>query len=113
MLTLVIAVILAIASAFFATQNTTSISLNLGGYVLENIPLYLAVLLPFLLGLVLSFVYHLVRDLSSSLNLSEEKDKVKKLKKELTEVTKEAHKFEVENAKLKTQLGEPEDENSI
>lgn len=113
MLTLVVTVLLAITSAYFATQNTSLISLNFGGYILTNIPLYLAILIPLLLGLVLSFLFHLVKDLSSSLSLSEQKDRTKRLKKELDEVTKQAHKLEVENAKLKTQIGEPTDENSI
>ena len=55
----------------------------------------------------------MVKDLSASLTINEGKTRVKSLKKELAEVTKEAHKLEIENAKLKTQTGEPEDENSI
>lgn len=110
---LITTVVLAVAFALFATQNTTGVTLNFGSYVTRNIPLYLVVLLPLLLGLLLALLFHVAKDLSSSLTISEEKGRVKKLKKELVEVTKTAHKLEVENAKLKTQLGEPEDENSI
>ena len=113
MLTLVITVILATLFAFFATQNTSSVSLNFAGYVLSGIPLYLAILVPFLAGLLLAFVLHTMKDLSSSLTISGEKSKVKKLKEEITEITKQAHHLELENAKLKAQTGEADDENSI
>ncbi len=113
MLTLVFTVLLAGLFAFFATQNTSGVSLNFAGYVLSDIPLYLVILFPLLTGLVLSFLFHMVKDLSASLTINEGKTRVKSLKKELAEVTKQAHKLEIENAKLKTQTGEPEDENSI
>ena len=99
--------------AFFATQNTDLVSINFAGYVLSNIPLYLIVLLPLLIGLLISFLLHMAKDLSSGLTINEEKNKVKNLKKELAEVTKEAHKLEIENAKLKAETGESTDENSI
>jgi regulator of replication initiation timing len=44
---------------------------------------------------------------------SNQKNKINDLKKELAEVTKELHKNELENAKFKNELGEPQDDNSI
>ncbi len=110
---MVFTVLIAALFAFFATQNTVPVSINFMGYTLSNIPLYLVVLIPLLVGLLLSFLLHLAKDLSSSLTISEEKGRVKNLKKELADVTKQAHKLEVENAKLKAETGEPTDENSI
>lgn len=112
-LTLLTTVILATFFAFFATQNTSGVSLNFAGYVLPNIPLYLVVLVSFLIGLVLAFFFHTIKDLSSSLAISGEKGKVKKLKEEVTEATKQAHKLELENTRLKAETGEKEDEDSI
>lgn len=113
MLILVFTVVMATIFAFFATQNTSSVSLTFLGYAIPDIPVYLAVIIPFLVGLLVSFLFHMAKDLSSSLTINEEKGKIKNLKKELAEVTKRAHQLEVENAKLKTQVGEPDDENSI
>lgn len=110
---LVAAAILATLFAFFATQNTSTVTLNFGNYVLPNIPLYFVVLVSFLIGLLLAFTLHIIKDLSASLTISGERGKVKKLKGELTDVTKTAHQLEIENAKLKTQKGVPDDENSI
>jgi len=112
MLILVVTVVLGIIFALFATQNTGFVSIYLGKYMLEHVPVYLVVLLPLFLGLFASLIIYVVKNLSTSLTLSEQKDEVKKLKKELAEVTKKAHKLELENTKLKVETGEF-DEDSL
>jgi uncharacterized integral membrane protein len=97
----------------FLQHKTGVVSLNFAGYTLSNIPLYLAILVPLLVGLLLAILFHLAKDLSQSLTISEQKDEVKKLKNDLAETTKSSHKFEIENAKIKTENGEPTDEDSI
>lgn len=47
------------------------------------------------------------------MTISNQKSKIKVLKRELAEVTKDLHKMELENAKFKAEAGEPQDENSI
>ena len=113
MLTLLVAVMFGILSAIFATQNTGFVSLTFANYTIPRIPIYLAILVPLLIGLLLALVFHVAKDLSQNLTISEQKDKIKKLKIELAETTKTAHKFEVEKVKLKAENGEPEDENSL
>lgn len=113
MLTLIGTVLLALGFALFATQNTGNVSLNFGQYILPAVPVYLVVLIPLLVGLLAAFFIHLGKDLSSSLTISEGKDKISSLKKDLAEVTKKAHKLELENTKLKTEAGEPPDTDSI
>jgi len=51
--------------------------------------------------------------LSAKLTESEMKDETKKLKEENVELTKNVHKLELENTKLKAKLGEEFDEDSI
>jgi len=113
MVTLIITVVLGILFALFATQNTGPVSLNFGGYIFPNIPLYLAILIPLLIGLITAMLFHIFKDLSQSLTINEQKDENKALKKELAETTKSLHKFEVENAKIKNENGEPDDDNAI
>lgn len=113
MVTLLITVGLGIFFAIFATQNTVPVSLNFAGYTLPNIPLYLAILIPLLAGLLLALFFHIVKDFSQRLTINKQKNENKNLKKDLAETTKSSHKFEVENAKIKTENGEPDDENSI
>ena len=114
MLTLVITVILGLGFALFATQNTGPVSIYVGDNTLSNIPLYLVILLSIVFTLLLSGFIYLLRSLSSSLTISEKEEDIKKKKEELAEVTKQAHKLELENTKLKAELGkEDEDEDAI
>jgi uncharacterized integral membrane protein len=112
MITLLITVVLGIVFAVFATQNTGPITLNFGNYTIPT-PTYLAVLTPLLVGLLLGFFIYIFRSLSQSMTISENKEKIKNLKKEIAEVTKDAHKFEIENSKLKTENGSAEDADAI
>jgi len=112
MLILLTTVVLGIAFALFAVQNTAPASLRFGEYIIENIPIYLIVLIPLLLGLTVSYFIYLARDLSANLTSNEQKDKIKQLKRDLAEETKKAHKLELENTKFKAKTGDF-DEDSI
>lgn len=113
MLVLVITVVVGFAFALFATQNTQGALLNIERYTLENVPVYLIALIPLLVGLLLAYLIHAAKTLSQGLTISELNDKNKELENNLAEITKKAHKLELENTKLKTKLGEPQDENSL
>lgn len=113
MLTLVVTVLLGLGFAYFATQNTGTVGLSFGKYNLTNVPIYLVVLIPLLIGLVTSFFIYMARGLSSSLTINEQKDEIEKLKEENAEIAKDMHKLELENTKLKTGSGEEFDEESI
>jgi uncharacterized integral membrane protein len=113
MAVLLVSVVLGVIFAVFGTQNTAPVDLNFGGYVLAGVPMYLAVLIPLLIGLVLALFLHIARDLSQRLTISEQKDKIKNLKQELAEVTKSAHKYQLESTRLKSENGDSGDEDSI
>ena len=113
MLILVIIVLLGFAFAIFATQNTNVITLYFGNFVLGNIPLYLSILVPFLLGIILATILHIAKDLSQRLTISEQKDKLKKNTADIAELTKKAHKLELENVKLKKNTDKEFDEESF
>lgn len=113
MLTLVITVVLGLALAFFATQNTQTVDLNFSTYYLPNIPIYLVALIPLLMGLLASLVIHTIKDLISGFTIDDEKKEIKRLTQENAELTKRVHKLEIENTKLKAKNGEEFDEDSI
>ena len=113
MLTLIVTGILGLGFALFAVQNTEPVSLNFGSYTFAGIPVYLLILIPLLVGVLLSWFINLAKGLSQSLTINEQKDKLKESKKEVAELTKMVHKLELENTKLKTEQGKEEDENAI
>lgn len=113
MFTLFFTVALGIFFSIFATQNTGLVNLNFIGYTIPNIPIYLAILIPVFLTLLLGWFIQFIRSISTRMAGSSQKSKINELKKELGEVTKDLHKNELENAKFKNELGEPQDDNSI
>ena len=112
MLTLFVTVVLAGAFALFATQNTTSVGVNLGSYNIE-IPLFLVVLIPLVVGLAAAYFIYIAYTLSLKLTISELKDEIKTLNDENAQLTKNLHKIELEHTKLKSKNGKPVDEESI
>lgn len=113
MFTLIEMIILGIASAVFATQNTQVVTLNFNGYTLQT-PLYLVVLVAIGVGLVSALLLHIVKDLGDRFTIKRYKNDLKKLKEEVTLLTKENHLLELENTKLKTELGKEDvDEDSM
>lgn len=113
MLILFLATVLSVIFSIFATQNTAQITLHFYSYSLPNIPIYLIILASALSAFILSLIFQLIKNLSSGMRISNQQGSIKDLKRELAEVTKELHKMELENAKIKAVSGEPEDENSI
>ena len=113
MLTLFLAIVISIIFSIFATQNTGLVTLYFYNFSIPNIPIYLVILASVLTALVSSLVLQVIKNLSSGLQISSQKSKIKDLKRELAEITREHHKLELENTKFKTELGESEDENSI
>ncbi len=106
-------VTLSIIFSIFATQNTGLVSIYFSGYQITNIPIYLVVLTPVLLSLLFCAVIQTIRNLSLNYTINHQKKLVRGLKRDLGEVTKELHKLELENAKFKNELGEPQDEDSL
>lgn len=113
MLTLIFIVILGVGIALFAMQNTLPTSLTFWQYSINNIPVYIVALAPFIVGLLIAWFINLIKDLSQRLTISEQKDRIKKKEKEIAELTKEIHKLEIEDTKLKAEKGEDIDEDSI
>ncbi len=112
MLIILLAAVFGTLLSIFATQNTLLVSLVFGGNMLPNIPIYLVVLSSFFVGLVLALILHLVNNVSSRLMIHEKNTTIHKLKEELAQALKQAHKLELENTKLKSKTGEF-DEDSL
>ena len=113
MFALIVLIIFGIGVAFFATQNTQTISINLANNPLDGIPLYLIVLVSLLLGFVLSWLISLIDVISSAFKLHGKDSAIKNSNKQISELTKTVHKLELENERLKTQSGHPSDDKSM
>lgn len=113
MFTLIVLVVFGIGVAFFATQNTQTISITLANYPMTGIPLYLIVLGSLLLGFVVSWITNLIDVISSALKIHGKESTIKDANKQISELTKRVHQLELENERLKAESGHPSDDKSL
>lgn len=107
MLTLILLLVAGGLLAFVAQSNLEPVSVVVGPYTLADVPLFYVIICSLLAGLLLSYVFHLVRDISSKLALRGKSKEISRTKDEVLELTKRVHQLELENQKLK--LGHKED----
>jgi putative membrane protein len=113
MFALIVLVVFGIGVAFFATQNTQTISVAIANYHLAGIPLYIIVLGSLLLGFAVSWIISLVGGISSALKMHGKESTIKNANKEISDLTKKVHQLELENERLKTESGHPRDDKSL
>lgn len=102
MLSLIIGAIVALFIFFFAFQNSQTVTVQFLGYVLNNIPLYLVVMLSILAGVILSLVISIPGAISGALNMFNKDRKIKSTQKTLEKTINKVKNLETENTKLKS-----------
>lgn len=114
MLALLLYIIFGLIFGYFATLNTSIVSVNFGAYALNTVPMYILILLSFGIGVLFATVFYLVK-LFTLQRLINKKDKeLMACEKETTDLIKAGHKLEIDNTRLKTKSGEEiDDDKSI
>ena len=113
MFAMIVLIFFGIGVAFFATQNTQTISIRLANYHFNGIPLYVIVLGSLLLGFILSWILSSFNVLSSNLKIRRKESTIRNDNKQISELTKKTHQLELESEKLKTESGHPPDDKSL
>ena len=115
MLSIILALVIALGFGYFATFNTTTLPLVFGHfYTTPALPLYVIIGLSLALGIVLSWVRNLVKSLHTSLKLHGKEVEIKKGKATIHEMTKKTNELQIENANLKGELhNDPLDDTSL
>lgn len=101
MISLIILIASGAGFAYFATQNTARISVNLFHYVIPNIPVYVVVLAALLIGILICWVISVFGSISTSLKIFGKNSKIKQSSKEIDNLNKKIHDLELENENLK------------
>lgn len=114
MAVLLILIVFAIGAALFATQNTIQTSITFGQYTFQNLPVYLITLGALLVGIFVSAIVYLINSIMAGFSMRGTNGTLSSANKEIAELNKEIHQLELENTRLKTQLGEiDDDDNSL
>lgn len=112
MFAVIITIIFAIGVAFFATQNTTSVTIHIYQYA-RPVPLYLVVLVSILVGFILAWILHLLDAFASLFALRGKDTVIKREKKENIELTNKVHSLEVEKSQLEKEKSLNSQSNKI
>ncbi len=104
MFNLIILTILAILFGYFATQNTSTVTLVFDVFTLSDVPLYLIIGTSLLFGLALSWLINLVNMIIINIKLKGIRGVVKQSKLTIHELSKKVNSLELENARLNGKL---------
>ncbi|MCL4339230.1 lipopolysaccharide assembly protein LapA domain-containing protein [Patescibacteria group bacterium] len=115
MIVLLVTIVFGLGFAYFATQNTLSVTIHISNFTFYGIPLYLVILGSLLVGIILATIIHIIDSLTNFLILRKKENTLKELKKTIAQLIKRVHQLELTSEKQKEENGdgETEDENSI
>ena len=99
---------------YFATLNTSLVSIHFGAAVLGNIPMYFVVLASFGIGIVFTSLFYFFKSIPGMFAFGKKEKELSEKKKEIVELTKRVHELELENTKLRAKNGEEDtDDESL
>lgn len=113
MLQIIIMLVAGSVLAYISKFNMNKTTVNLGGYVIGDIPLFYVIITSVLAGMILSYLFQLIHQLSHFMILRGKKKEIKIGKEENVDLTKRVHQLEIENERLKNASSEPSDINSL
>ena len=105
MMTLILIVVFSLVFGYFSTQNTELVTIHFGEYSTPGIPVYLVILVSIALGLLITTAVSMFKMLSASSKINQKDSELKKTKEEVVELTRQVHKLELEDTRLKTEMG--------
>jgi len=114
MLILILLLVLGSFFVYISKFNFTPVTVNLGWYVIADVPLFYVMIGSLLFGLVLSYLINMIHAISNSLTMRGKNKEIKKEKGEVLELTKQVHQLELENEKQKNDKNpEPTDSDAL
>ena len=107
MLSLLILFVFGLCVAYFGTQNTNAVDLNLANYFVGKVPLYVIVIGSMLLGIFLSWLISMADTLSSMLRMHGKETELKNAYKTIESLKNDNNGLLLKNAALKDEQKEP------
>jgi uncharacterized integral membrane protein len=102
MLVLIVGVIFGLAIGYFATQNTTPVTIRVAEYAFEDVPLYLVIVGSLFVGLFTAWILYLARSVSSRLTVYEKDQAVRRARQTTADLEMRVQELQAENVELKT-----------
>lgn len=106
MLSILFAAIFGLAIGYFAIQNAMPVSIQMGEFVLQEIPLYFVAVGSLILGVLLASIFYLARSVSShSVYGKHAHHPTIDNRETVVGLEQRVHDLEAENARLRTHNG--------
>lgn len=103
MVVLIVGVILGIAIGYFATQNTTPVTIQFGEYTFADIPLYLIMVGSLITGVLVSWILYLAKILSSgTTTYGKDYAAMRRARRVAADLEQRVHELEAENVQLRS-----------
>ena len=103
MTTLILAILVSIAVAYLAIQNTVNVPLQLGGFTFAQIPLYAVAIGALLVGLLIGWIMNLMQAITSGMSIRKRENTIRKTQGSLDQLHARINELEEENSHLKAQ----------
>jgi len=103
MLSILFSVIFGLAIGYFATQNTSPVTIQLGELRIENVPLYIATIGSLILGFFIAWIFYLARTVSSTFTIYG-KDQLVKRTDTAADLERRIRQLESENTRLRSNI---------
>lgn len=107
MFSLLILIVFGLGVAYFATQNTGVVHINLANYFIEGVPLYVIVIGSMILGIFISWLISMVDSLSSILRIHGKEAELKEAYRTIESLKKDKEALFIENTYLKGDQKKP------
>lgn len=113
MIALVLFIVFGLVFSYIATLNTLTTTINLGVWIFRDVPVFLLLIAPFAIGLLIGGFFSVAKQFFNQRIVHRQSDQLAKAKQENVTLQKQIHQLELQNAKLKTKLGEESDDESL
>ena len=98
---LLVAVISAIAIAYFGMQNISPVTIRLNEYVWDDVPMYLVIVGSLFVGLFIAWILYFAGSASSTLTIFGKDRAMKKTKHTVADLEQRVRELEAETTRLK------------
>jgi len=102
MLILLVGVIFGLAIGYFATQNTTPVTIQVAQYAFKEVPLYLVIVGSLFVGLFIAWILYFAKSISSTLAIHGRDHALKRARQTTADLELQVQELQAENAQLKT-----------
>ena len=103
MLLLLLSIVIGLAVGYFATQNTSAVTIQFGEYVVENLPLYAVAVGSLMIGVLIAWIIYAARAISN-LTVASESHGSRWSRRTIADLNQRIQALEAENSRLRIEL---------